>query len=218
MTLEDVTKILGLAKLVFPNVSLSREAFRMWHKLFEDHDAAKFNAAILALIKEPGRVFFPTPGEVIGMMQGIDSREKCAPESLWEIAVNLACRGLSLKAATSEMLKYSKRAARALRSVGWDRIRYADTITELPFVRKEFLSAVESIKENENEQLSRTEAASMLSRIAGNVSSSNRSGLERFLPVGEKPAEHPAIRVNGGIPKGEAHESRSISWPEKVTP
>lgn len=177
MTLEEITMALGQARLVFPNVAITAEAFRMWHKLFEQEKAADFHAAILALIKQSGRVFFPTPGEVTEMLSKLNNNEPCGAE-LWEMACTLAQNGHSTEGMMEHMNMISPSAAQALKSIGWERVRYGDFQRELPFVRRDFLQALEEYKNYEQMEISNRDAQSLLSKISPSVGGVDRRRLE----------------------------------------
>lgn len=175
MKLSEMTATLGQAEIVFPNLTLQEATFRAWHKLFENEDAQRFQAALIALTKEPGRVFFPTPGEVVAMLQRMSEGDN-SPADLWESACNLAKAGYNTEQMVEHMSKTSPRAARALRSIGWDRVRYTD-FSQLQFVRKDFLEAMQAYEEHEHEQTTRLEASSVLAKIARNIGGADRGGL-----------------------------------------
>lgn len=210
MKITEATAILGQAAIVFPSVTLSEPAFRAWHKLFENEDAQKFQAALTALVKEAGRVFFPTPGEVTAMLLKLGAPLEPSPDELWALACSCASAGLSIEAAEDHMRIQSKRAARALRSVGWERIRYADFERELPFVRRDFIEALKSSERFEDEQTTRMEALSCLQKLQRNISGSDGArlgGLQNM--VGGLPAPT-AKRGDGALHKDATAERRAL--------
>ena len=201
MKLEESTFTLGQASLLFPNVSLTKDAFKAWHKLFENEDPQKFQAAVTALVTEPGRVFFPTPGEVTAMMMKLERPTEPSPDELWTIACKGASAGMSIEAAEDHMRQHSKRAARALRSVGWERIRYADFDRDLPFVRRDFIEALRSAERYDEEQTSRMEAISCLQKIQagiGGAAGKRLAGLPSVVGEMQAPA---AVGSNGHLHK-----------------
>ena len=114
MKLSEVTLALGQIATVFQNVTLTEATLRMWHRLFENESAEQFYAALVALTKEAGRVFFPTPGEVTAMISRMKEGDK-SPADLWDEACALARSGYDLDRMFEHMSKISARAARALR-------------------------------------------------------------------------------------------------------
>ncbi len=209
MKLSEITAILGQAAIVFPNVTLQEATFRAWFKLFEAEDAQKFHAAMLALVKEAGRKFFPTPGEVTEILQRMNDGGS-APGDLWEHAIHLASHGLSVDRMTEEMTKKSARAARALRSIGWDRVRHTD-LSDLHYVRRDFIEAMKSYEQHEHEQSTKLEAAGILARIEGSISGKNRGGLDGLRAmVGQVPALR-TERSNGSLLENETQPRRAIS-------
>lgn len=209
MKLIEITTILGQAAVVFPNLTLNEVIFKAWHQLFEDEDPKQFQAALTALVKEPKRVFFPTPGEVVGMIQKLGLAEPSIAE-LWDEALGMARAGFDLRAMTGLMEKRSPRAARALRSIGWDRVRFSNAITELGFARRDFESAMREMGAHEQEQTTRMEALSVLQKIAGSVGGATRGRLGGLQEVvGDLPS-HTATRSDGDVHKDAAQQRRAI--------
>ncbi len=64
MDLRQTTLILNKFRLAFPNFELTENAIKLWHELFYSEAPDIFNMALLMAVKEPGRAFFPSPGEV----------------------------------------------------------------------------------------------------------------------------------------------------------
>ena len=197
MKLSEVTLALGQIATVFQNVTLTEATLRMWHRLFENESAEQFYAALVALTKEAGRVFFPTPGEVTAMISRMKEGDK-SPADLWDEACALARSGYDLDRMFEHMSKISARAARALRSIGWERVRYTD-FSQLQFVRKDFLECLQSIEEHDHEQTTKLEASAILAKIAGNLGGADRGGLCGLQQMGSKLPAPTADRSNGDL-------------------
>lgn len=70
------------------------------------------------------------------------------PVEIWERLRRKARAGVS-ESELFRILKNYPRVLRAVKAIGWDRIRFANIETELPWVRKEFLAAFEQIREGD---------------------------------------------------------------------
>lgn len=208
MKLSEITLTLGQVATVFQNVTMSEPTLRMWHKLFENEDSQRFQAAIIAIIKEPGRVFFPTPGEVVAMLQRMNEGDN-APGDLWEMACLLARGGLNTEQMVERMSETSPRAARALRSIGWDRVRYTDN-SELHYVRREFLEALAAYEQFEHEQTTRLEATSVLSKIAASIGSANGGRLAGLPSMVGKVQTPSSGGSDGNLCQGATQKQREI--------
>lgn len=64
MTLKEAIFILNKYRLAFPNFELTENTIKLWHELFEQEPPKVLDDALRAAVKEPGRQFFPTPGDV----------------------------------------------------------------------------------------------------------------------------------------------------------
>jgi len=60
----ELTKILTVASQAFNNYDLTDEAITVYHKILGHFPADILEAATLQTIAEPGRAFFPAPGEI----------------------------------------------------------------------------------------------------------------------------------------------------------
>lgn len=69
----------------------------------------------------------------------------------WDELVRAAEEGLSWHRVSQRFRKYPN-VVKAAHSVGWQRIRCADTLTELPYVRKDFIAAYQDIKADAEER------------------------------------------------------------------
>jgi len=210
MKLSEMSMILLHASALYQNATLSEPTIRMWHSLFEEEAAHKFKAAFLALVKQSGRVFFPTPGEVVGMLRTMQSNDLPA-EELWVKACEVASSGCDSAQMSAHMGRYSKRAVAALNSIGWDRVRYADLESEIHFVRRDFLAAMEGYQKNEELEISKDDAKRMLSQIATDISGANRRRLAGFQPLvaGAVQASGPNNRDNS-LPQSARGEFQKI--------
>lgn len=163
MTLSEMTTVLGVAAEFFPTVSVTPQMAKAWLILFQNRDAMEFGSAMMAVCAEPGRKFFPTPGELTARLLGVASQSSA--EEAWELCLRLASKSLDWDDAEKELQARSRAAAHAAFSVGWDRVRYSDIERELPFIRKNFLSAFESFDETAAARISDAEAKRILERL-----------------------------------------------------
>lgn len=150
MTKNDMARVLNAAYATFPHLTLTPHAIAQWFTLFGACDAATFSAALNQAVKSSNARFFPVPGEVNQII--FKRSETPAPlgVEVWEACVELAQRGRGLSDA-QKVFADNDRALKAIRAVGWDRIRYADLETELPFIRKDFVSYYDRMVDHDNE-------------------------------------------------------------------
>lgn len=150
MKREEIAKILVAAACVFPTVTLTPDAINIWFTLFKQVEAKVFYAALFVCIKEAGRKFFPTPGEVNEILLR-DSIRHITAEEVWEFAVSQAARSQSCFSETQKLIlgEFLENAETAARSVGWSRIRFANTESELCFVRRDFINTFNSTLERD---------------------------------------------------------------------
>lgn len=164
MKLEQMAVILAQASSVFSNFTLTKEAIKTWHSLFSDTDIEAFHAAMRTCVKEPGRSFFPTPGEVNKII--LQARKLNLPDAdeAWTNLLRFAAGGDSSGA--YKYLAGNEAGLRALDRVTFHSLRYADIETELPWIRKEFISSYneisESIEKKEQVYIGRDEARAIL--------------------------------------------------------
>lgn len=171
MTKKELVEILGSVRKVFPNYVLETEALELWYALFEMHHADDFLTAILSAVKEAGRQFFPTPGEVNKYLEAFSGQIAMTAGEAW----NLVYKNC-LKEQSEFLERYADNRALviATQQIGLRRIALADMERELPFLRKEFIRTYEQNLHKAELQrtfeVSRGQAAKMLDSI------------NRFLP------------------------------------
>ncbi len=171
MTKLELVNILRTVKRGFPNHVLDVEAFELWFLLFENCPESNFASAILSAVKEPGRQFFPTPGEVNKYLEAASGQIAMTAGEAW----NLVYKNC-LQEQSKFLEKHVKNPALviATQQIGLRRIALADMEKELPFLRKEFVRTYEQnlhkVELQRTFEVSRGQAAKMLDSI------------NRFLP------------------------------------
>lgn len=100
----------------------------------------------------------PTAADIRAIIEQSANRKRNPVAAVaWDELVRAAEEGLSFERVEQRFRKYPRVIA-AVRSIGWERVRYADLLTELPFVRRDFLAAYKEISEDA-EQYRRFSAA-----------------------------------------------------------
>ena len=164
MKLEQMAVILAQASSVFSNYTLTKEAIKTWHSLFANTDLEEFHAAMRTCVKEPGRSFFPAPGEVNKIILQAKRLNLPDADEAWSRLLSFASGGNS--SAAYEYLRGNEVGLRALDRVTFHSLRYADIETELPWIRKEFISSYneisQSIESKEAVYIGREEAKAIL--------------------------------------------------------
>lgn len=167
MKIEEFTMIIGKAKLVFPNFTLTPEVIKAWFDLFQEEPAELFHTAMRAAVKEPGRAFFPTPGEVQTYIVRLRTGEKPSGDEVWVKLLACAAKGDELAAA--RVVDGNPAGQKALRRVTFHSLRYANIETELPWVRKEFIQSyddhTERAEKNGHIELTQAEAKDVLGNL-----------------------------------------------------
>jgi len=166
MTKLELMNTLRVVKRAFPNHVLDVEAYELWYTLFENETAEHFMTAILSCVKEPGRQFFPTPGEVNKYLQHSKGESSMTAGEAWNLAYSSCCGS-----ERAFLDKYENHPALiiATRQIGLRNIALADIQNELPFLRKEFIRTFEqNIHKEEmgnNFALTHSQAKKMLDTI-----------------------------------------------------
>lgn len=130
MTPGEVSRAIGGAALCFPNLSLSTAQIDAWYSFFRDTGPQVFQNAMIAAVKEPGRKFFPTPGEV----QSYIEAQKNTPSAdvAWAAVRSAAAAGRSDEHLTPE----AREAVRLIGGIG--RVGRADYERDFPFLERDF--------------------------------------------------------------------------------
>lgn len=171
MKLEQMAVILAQASSVFSNFTLTKEAIKTWHSLFSDTGFEQFHAALRICVKEPGRSFFPTPGEVNKIILKMDKLQIPDADEVWTTLLRFASGGDELGA--RKYLIDNEAGERALNQVSFHSLRYSDIETELPWIRKEFMKAYQEISENAEQRdyiaIGREQAKNILSNLTKQI-------------------------------------------------
>lgn len=146
MTEKETAMLVSLLVAWWPDFKYADHTIKAWKLLCDENsvtlDEAK--AALSCLVKN-GEAYAPNAPKFVAAVGAVRNaaqgkRQPTAAER-WEKLCECAKRGLS-----AEVMK-QKCTGRTWSAVnqagGWDRIRYANVETELPFVRQAFLKAFE---------------------------------------------------------------------------
>jgi hypothetical protein len=136
-------------------VNLTTQAIKSWAELFAEYSVEHFHAALQSAVRKPGQQFFPTPGQVQAELNTLCGIKFAEAGIVWEQLLRFAASGYPL-GQVLESLGSNDPAKSALRQVGYDVIRLADIESELPWKKKEFISAYKEFQEK-YEQTSRVE-------------------------------------------------------------
>lgn len=147
---SELAEVLSLGKRAFPNYVMDAKTYELWFQLFCQYSIEQFVTGFFAVIRQSGRTFFPTPGEVMSALK--ETQDKTAIEYWNDIlqSYRLTQEQYLAKHRENSSLKI------AIYHVGWKNIFMADTQKELPWLRKEFLATydyLEGIKETKNNYL-----------------------------------------------------------------
>lgn len=90
MTLEQMGFQLAKSALLYSNFTLTKEVVRAWFETLSEVSMEDFAKAMIAINRQPGRVFFPTPGEVTRELIALKNGTQFTPEEAWLVAVEVA--------------------------------------------------------------------------------------------------------------------------------
>lgn len=153
MKLEEMAEILGKKALLFSNYRLTANVIKAWADHFQGTDIANFAPAFTAAINEPGRSFFPSPGEVSKYLEATEPQLPGAAE-VWEHLCGMVAGSANPWVYLSE----NRAGQIALKSIGWHTIKYGDTEKDLPFRKREFIQIYNTVTQS-NEVKGRVVAA-----------------------------------------------------------
>lgn len=89
MELSETAVILGKYAPVY-RYALTEEVIRVWHELFAREDAKTFQAAMHITLKESGRTFFPSPGEIQRTLLALNQEERQIGCEVWNQLLGMA--------------------------------------------------------------------------------------------------------------------------------
>jgi len=139
MNIKETALILAQVSVTFPNFTLTSEAIKAWYGLFQNEAYEVFHSAMRLAVKEPGREFFPTPGQIQKIITEIKLGELPHADEVWTKVLQFASQGN--EAGAREYLKGNVAGERALNRVSFRSLRMANVDTELPWLRKEFIQS-----------------------------------------------------------------------------
>lgn len=142
MTKKEIATLLVIVATAYQNYSISETTVDLWNEIIGgmDFDLAKKS---LKVYISQGKDFAPNPGHIKQIAIRLTNPIELAQTAgeAWE----LCCMAAS--GSGTDHPDLSARGRAAARQVGWDRIRYADQDTDLPFVRNNFIRAFNDLEE-----------------------------------------------------------------------
>lgn len=156
----EITKLISIIATAYQNFQVTQLTTDLWQDIIGGMDY-ELAAKALRIYISQGKDFPPNPGHIkqiaISLTKPIEYKQTAA--EAWE----LCCMGAS--GGKNGHPSLSPRGHAAARQAGWDRIRYADFETELPFVRNNFIRAYESMEERDEEFESQTKLPELATNL-----------------------------------------------------
>lgn len=163
MNFDEAKTIIGILVAVFPrHIEPSKTLINVWQGVLSEWSFDEVHKALKAFLSTDAE-FPPLPGQIHQTI--LKSRAKPASQ-VWAEVLKLAGQSLSLSQ-VKERLE-NERALRAIEAIGWDRIRYANTEKDLPFIRKDFERMYAENSEHEQQQkiaIGRDEAKQIVQKM-----------------------------------------------------
>lgn len=143
MTEQETGKILMAISGMFSNFKANEFTGPTWQRLMKDIPFSSVISALDSYIAS-GKEFAPTPGQLLEILRerALPEGDRVTADEAWAMAVSAAQIG-SLKG-----INHARTLA-AIEQVSFERIRYADLETGLPFVRRDFIAAYERAHERD---------------------------------------------------------------------
>lgn len=168
VVLKKIFYMFGVAYDFFRTVDKD-VALAIWGKVLTGFHPKVIEAAATEWIARSQKA--PTPADIRALCEVMQpTREKSVlAEKAWEQLIFAASQGLSWERVKQRFRKYPK-VVRAVASIGYERIRLADKIKELPFVRRDFMLAYENYIEADGEPPFTQEAQKILGEVKKSLS------------------------------------------------
>lgn len=143
---ESITKALTMAGALFENYTPSADKVRALSVFFRDVDTRQFLDALGMTLREPGRKFFPTPGEIQESLNKLKADKKLTSAQIFGQLRAFVRRGMTEKQAYQRLRSTGDAAGlQALRIITYDAIR--DTPShEMHFLERRFTSAYRDVE------------------------------------------------------------------------
>lgn len=153
MEIKDFALILTKAAVCL-NFNLTEQHIAAWYQLFASESKENFSKAMQSVVIEPGRRFFPYPGEVTAALQVIKSGHIEQAGEVWDRLLSYARASLN-EAQVLQREASNPAAVSAIKQIEWDKIRYADIHTELHFHKANFVKfyALHNQQKSQTERL-----------------------------------------------------------------
>jgi hypothetical protein len=170
MKLEEISLLLAKYSLPYATFSLSVPAIKLWYELFREESILDLEFAFRILVKQPGRLYFPTPGEVTEAINSLHREREVTSGAAWALILKYAQNGSEYRY-VQDALKTSgdKATLEAINILGWDNIKTADVKKDLPWIKKDFerhrKEYVDNSSKYEHIQIERDQAKLECSKI-----------------------------------------------------
>jgi len=178
MKLEEMAIALGKASMFYSNFIFPKEKIVAWWELFQNEDAAQFVTALHVLTKEPGRAFFPTPGEVSGTLTIMQRGEEKTAEYYFEKLREYARLGKDHKWINLQLEKHPAAKQALARIGGFLALSRCDIEKEMPFKRNNFIQYFNEYKKTFDErsliEIGTKEARNILEQVMPNTRKENK--------------------------------------------
>lgn len=141
MTKSDVLKLLSIVVGAFPNWKPNDMTAPIWFGIFQDIEYDLAEKALISFLNEDHE-FAPNPGQIKARVNRWLGVSQTLFEEVWLKVLEDASSG-----EISREILNNPAACKAIRFVGWHRLRHCDVNKELPFVKKDFLTALKTFTE-----------------------------------------------------------------------
>lgn len=135
MNANELKTILGIITGAYPTLFDPKTSGIAWQLVLGDCEFSDVTQALKIYLSQANQ-YPPTPGQINQLILDSKNLLPTAGE-VWGEILKLCSMSQSYTQG-QEYFKDNNSALRAIRAVGWDRIRYADIENELDFLRKDF--------------------------------------------------------------------------------
>ena len=167
MTRDETKQILMAIRTVYGSrFEATSELLDIWSLILGEHPYDEAQQALRVFLSNDSK-FPPVPGEINQIILKRSAKQTPLAVEVWDACVSLAQKGGDSDKA-QKLFATNQNALRAIRAVGWDRIRYGDLETDLPFIRKDFMAYYDQMAEQDSDRkllMTDRKAAALLKEI-----------------------------------------------------
>ncbi len=148
MNREETKQILMAIRAIFQSFNVTGETVSVWETVLSPHDYTPISEALMQYLSSAEK-FPPTPGQLIQIaIKKVKGKNKLGSDDAWRLVLAASSRyAEDRRAALPPAL--SQLGTR----IGWERMEMADTLTELPWLQKEFIRLFEREMQDREEVL-----------------------------------------------------------------